>query len=256
MSSEQKKKSLAVVILAAGQGKRMKNPKLPKVLVPLSGKPLLEYVLEQVVQLTPDKTVIIVGHQKEQVKEFVLKKRYTNTYFAEQSEQLGTGHAVAQTEETLKDFKGDILILCGDVPLLTSESLKKFINAHYYDNSDLSVLSTMTANPTGYGRIVRDIKGNFIKITEEKDCLESERTIKEINSGVYMVRARKLYSALEQVSNNNAQGEYYLTDIVSIIREENNRVQAVAAAEFDELLGVNSLDDLEAAEKLYAKKNG
>ena len=142
---------ISVVILAAGKGKRMNNPDLPKVLAELNGKPLIQYVLNQIEQIYPEKVVTIVGHQKEQVVKFIENLNLPNHTFAEQIEQLGTGHAVIQTQDELKDFKGDVLILCGDVPLLQFHTLNHFISIHQETNSDLSVLSAITINPYGYG---------------------------------------------------------------------------------------------------------
>lgn len=245
--------NFSVVILAAGKGKRMKNPELPKVLVELAGKPLLGHVLEQVDILSPEKTVVVIGHKKEKVYDFLDKLNQDSISAVEQNEQLGTGHAVDQAAPVLNDYSGDVLILCGDVPLLKAETLGKFISQHNENNADVSVLSTIIDNPTGYGRIVRDSDNNFLKITEEKDANDAEKKVKEINSGVYILKAKKLFSSLKNVSNNNAQGEYYLTDIIAILRSEGAKVQAFAGAEFEELQGVNSPEDLKRAEECYYK---
>ena len=233
-------KNFSVVILAAGKGKRMNNPDLPKVLVELAGKPLLGHVLDQVNEISADNTVVVVGHKKEKVISFVENNYNGNISCVEQNEQLGTGHAVDQAEPVLKDYPGDTLILCGDVPLLKASTLQNFIDFHNQQNADVTVLSTKIDNPFGYGRIVRDSEGNFLKITEEKDADEEEKKINEINSGVYILNTASLFESLKKVSNNNAQGEYYLTDIIDILRGKNANVQAWAGAEFNELQGVNS----------------
>jgi UDP-N-acetylglucosamine diphosphorylase/glucosamine-1-phosphate N-acetyltransferase len=249
------KKSLAVVILAAGKGKRMKNPDLPKVLVPLTGKPLLGHVLDKVSPLEPSKTVIVIGHLKEKVIDYVNGLGRDNMSFAVQSEQLGTGHAVDMAREELADFDGNVLILAGDVPLLTSKTLMAFSQNHDETGSDCSVLSTTAPDPTGYGRIIRDGEGNFLRITEHKDASEEEREVDEINSGIFCVDCKKLFDSLAKVDNKNAQGEYYLTDIIDILRGENAVVTAWNGADFDELQGVNNVDDLKRAEEAYNKLN-
>ncbi len=244
-------KPLSTIILAAGLGKRMNNPTLPKVLAPMCEKPLLGHVLDTSSLLNPKKQVIIVGHYKEKVIDYINQSDYKNCVFAVQEEQLGTGHAVAQAKSSLLEFEGDALILCGDVPLLTKATLEKFIEAHESNKSDVSVLSTNTENPFGYGRIIRDTDKNFIKITEEKDANELEKQVNEINSGVFLVDKALLFHALDSVTPNNAQGEYYLTDIISILKGENHKVMAFPVAEFEELRGVNTLDDLQKVELVY-----
>jgi UDP-N-acetylglucosamine diphosphorylase/glucosamine-1-phosphate N-acetyltransferase len=246
----------AIVILAAGKGKRMKNPNLPKVLIPLKSKPLIGHVLHTAFELDPEKIVLIIGHLKESVIDFVKGMNSRIIEYAVQERQLGTGHAVAQAEDALKDFQGDVLILCGDVPLLRSTTLKKFIEEHKSAGSDVSVLTAEAPDPTGYGRIVRDAEGNFIKITEEKDATEEEKKITEFNSGVFFVESVLLFDALRQVSNENAQGEYYLTDIIDIARNRGKKTCAFKLADFDEMQGVNSPEDLERAEKKYEELYG
>lgn len=247
----QLRRPLSVVILAAGKGKRMNNPDLPKVLVELDNKPLLVHVLEQTHELHPNKVVIVVGHMKEKVKTHISSLSFDNISFVDQDDQLGTGHAVDQARPELESFEGDTLILLGDVPLLRAQTLKNFISKHVETGSDLSVLSAKTLDPTGYGRICRDADGNFTKITEHKDCSEEELLVDEINSGIFCVNNSKLFNALKSISNNNAQGEYYLTDIVEIIKNDGGKVMAEPAAGFDELQGINSMDDLARAEKYY-----
>lgn len=240
------KVKISVVILAAGQGKRMNNPDLPKVLVNLDNKPLLGYVLDEIEPLAPVITVIIIGHQKELVRDYC-NSFYEDIEFAIQQRQLGTGHAVAQAQENLVNFNGDVLILAGDVPLLTTDTLNKFIDLHESNNSQLSVLSAIAPNPTGYGRIVRSENGDFTKITEHKDASEEILKIDEINSGIFLVNSELLFSLLAEVGNSNAQAEYYLTDIVQLAVLRNIKVYAFNCAEFDELQGVNSPEDLEKA---------
>lgn len=249
------KKDTAIVILAAGMGKRMKNPNLPKVLVEMLGKPLLAHVMDEAQKIDPKEIVVITGHMREKVDTFLAEK-YSFAKTAIQEEQLGTGHAVDQAEAALKDFEGNVLILCGDVPLLRHSTLKNFINFHNENNADCSVLSADAPDPTGYGRIVRDSEGNFLKIVEHKDATEAEKEITEFNSGVYFVDAKLLFNSLKQVSNDNAQGEYYLTDIIEILAINGKSVQAYKGAKFEELLGVNSPEQLEECERYHKLLNG
>lgn len=244
-------KPIAVIVLAAGQGKRMQNPDLPKVLVPLSKKPLLQHVTDQAALLHPQSITFVIGHKREKVRTFASSLGMQNTHFAVQDKQMGTGHAVGKCREILKDFEGQTLILLGDVPLLRSHTLSILIEHHNEHNLDLSVLSAITSNPSGYGRIIRDDDGKFKKIVEHKDATMSELASTEINSGIFLVNNQKLFSALKKVSNDNAQGEYYLTDIVEIFANEGWSVSAHPGAGIDELQGINSAEDLMNAEKYY-----
>jgi bifunctional UDP-N-acetylglucosamine pyrophosphorylase / glucosamine-1-phosphate N-acetyltransferase len=244
-------KPITVIILAAGQGKRMQNPDLPKVLVPLSGKPLLQHVTDQAALLHPQSITFVIGHKREKVRTFASSLGLQNTHFAVQDKQMGTGHAVGKCRGILKNFEGETLILLGDVPLLRSHTLSILIEKHNEHNLDLSVLSAITSNPSGYGRIIRGGGGEFKKIVEDKDANMDELASTEINSGIFLVDNQKLFSALEKVSNKNAQGEYYLTDIVEIFVQEGWNVSAHPGAGIDELQGINSAEDLQNAEKYY-----
>lgn len=242
--------SLALVILAAGKGKRMGNPDLPKVMVELAGTPLIGHVLSTISALHAQRTIAIVGHHREIVMNYVLPG-FPFTQFAVQEEQLGTGHAVQQCEAALENFDGDVLILCGDAPLITTQTLSNFILKHKNANADLSVLSGITEEPKGYGRIVRDSNDNFLCIVEEKDATDEQRSINEINSGIYIVSKHELFTALQQVQSNNASQEYYLTDIVSILGKQGKKICAFKAPKFIELVGINTPTELEAAEQYY-----
>ncbi len=238
------KHNFTVVILAAGKGKRMNNPNLPKVLVEFNGQPLLNYVIELSLKLNPNQIIVIVGHHKEQVIKFLEKFNSNIIQFAEQNQQLGTGHAVQQAEPFISSEIENILILSGDVPLLTIQTLEEFIQMHHFYSSDASVLSSITPTPIGYGRIVRDSEGRFVRIVEEKDATELEKNIKEINSGIYIINKELLFQSLKFVQNNNAQNEYYLTDVISILHNQKRNVNAFVIANFDEIQGVNSINDL------------
>ena len=202
--------SLAVIVLAAGMGKRVKS-EIPKVLHPLLGRPMLSYVLDSVESLSPRKTVVVVGHGSEEVRRFSGSKKIS---YVTQSNQLGTGHAAKCASSELKNFKGNILILNGDYPLITSGTLKKFIIGHDKKKADLSILTALVDDPTGYGRIRRNDKNKVTGIVEEKDASKDEKLIDEINSGTYCVKSSFLWDALKKVNTINRQKEYYLTDIV------------------------------------------
>ncbi len=242
-------KNLSIVILAAGKGTRMNNPEVPKVLALVHKKPLIQYVLETAEKLSPREINLIVGYQAEKVIDFVSDLGMANINFVMQSEQLGTGHAVMQTEPLYQKKERDVLILSGDVPLLKAATLLKFREEHYSNKSDLSVLSATTENPFGYGRILRNESGDFTGIVEQKDATAQEQQINEINSGIYLVNSRVLFEALSEVKNSNSQGEYYLTDIVGIIKARGEKAHAFVAASFDEIQGINTnlqLENLEA----------
>lgn len=247
-------KDFSIVILAAGKGKRMNNPELPKVLVELKGKPLIKYVIDTSLSLGPERIIAIVGHHKEKVVEYLDGIYGLMVEFAEQNEQFGTGHAVDQTKDLFENSDTNILILSGDVPLIRTATLSRFLREYFETGADLSVLTADTENPKGYGRIVRDPDSNFLKIVEEKDASEEVREIKEFNSGVYLVKSRLLFTALGKVSNNNAQGEYYLTDIIEILKNEGCKVIAGKLANDKELLGINSYENLIEMEKIIDSK--
>ena len=244
------KRAISVVILAAGQGKRMNNPDLPKVLTELGNTPLISYVIKLSQKLDAKQIVAIIGHKKELVEKY-LSDEFPSVEYAYQLMQLGTGHAVMQSAPKIEDFNGDVLILCGDVTLLREKTLENFIAKHQESNSDLSVLTSISESPTGYGRIVRNADKVFYKITEEKDASDEVKQIKEINSGIFLVNSKLLFDALGKISNTNAQGEYYLTDIVEVFVNENRKCSGFAGVSFDEMQGINSPEDLLRAEKYY-----
>ena len=242
--------AMSIIILAAGKGKRMNNPDIPKVMALLNDTPLLGYVLQSVKKLKPESTVVVVGHHKDKVIDYLddfSKNNELSIETAHQSEQLGTGHAVQQTFEALKHFTGNLLILSGDVPLLTHSTLEKFIESHEQSMAAISVLTAIVPSAAGYGRIVRDDNNQFLKIVEHKDASDTEKSINEINSGVYCVQSELLFASLENVKNANAQGEYYLTDIVGILQQEGHHVSAMPCDDFREILGINTAEELHHA---------
>jgi UDP-N-acetylglucosamine diphosphorylase/glucosamine-1-phosphate N-acetyltransferase len=244
---------LATVIMAAGKGKRMKNPDKSKVMFELKGKPLIQYVIELSLRINSDKIIPIVGHQKQSVIDFIGEKfsgDISKVSFVHQDEQLGTGHAVMQTYEDLKDFRGNVLILSGDVPMLKYETVEKFLAFHYENNFHASLLSAFFDDPYGYGRIIRDEKGNFIDIREEKDSTDEEKKIKEINSGIYIIDNELLFEAIKTLKTDNAQGEYYLTDVFRYFRDKGIRIGAVPVDNNLEICGINTVGQLEELEKI------
>jgi bifunctional UDP-N-acetylglucosamine pyrophosphorylase/glucosamine-1-phosphate N-acetyltransferase len=268
-NSEPVHHKLAVVILAAGLGKRMKNPDKPKVMFELCSKPMIQYVVELALKIKADRIIPIVGHHREQVISFLTEllpmlpspteggsddtpegsEDVSNAVFdfAVQAEQLGTGHAVMQTEQFLNDFDGEVLMLSGDVPLLKYETIQKLLKEHFENNNSATLLTTVFKNSFGYGRIVRDEEGYFEKIVEEKDCNDEQRKINEINDAIYIVNCKLLFDALKRISPNNSQKEYYLTDIFHFIPKE--RIGTVITDDELEVTGVNSVEQLQGMEK-------
>ncbi len=235
------------VILAAGKGTRMKSD-IPKVLHKIFEKPLLGYVLGSVKDITTE-NFVIVGHHAEEVQEYV-ETNYNNAKTVLQTPQLGTGHAVSMVCPYLADYSGQILILCGDTPLITSETLKKFVEYHNSNNSDLTVMSTIFENPENYGRIIREHDRSLKCIVEEKDATPEEKAVKEVNAGIYILNWNKVKPAFSQLTSNNAQGEYYLTDIISWGKNNGLKVNAFILENSDEIYGINSRKNLAEASRI------
>ncbi len=243
-----KMKKVGAIVLAAGKGTRMKSNK-PKVTFELAGKSLVERVVETASKLDSSLTCVIVGYKKEEVIKLVDK--YENIAFAEQKEQLGTGHAVKIAKEVFADFTGDIFILCGDVPLTRQETLQGLLESHRQQNAACTVLTHVIDDPARYGRIIRDSKGNIDSIVEYKDANDQERQIREINTGIYCFKKDKLFSALEKITNDNAQNEYYLPDTLKILNDENEIVAGHILENFVEAAGINSQEQLAQLETEY-----
>ncbi len=241
---------LAVVILAAGKGTRMKSP-WPKVLHLLAGEPLIVHVLETALKLSPARVLVVLGHKAHLVRE-VLKNYAVDFVF--QKEQLGTGHAVLVTAPYLKDFSGEVMVLCGDVPLLTAQTLKELVTFHRKERAMVTLLTAELEDPTGYGRIVRAKNGVVERIVEEKDASPEEKRIKEINAGTYLFDKDFLFEALSQIRPQNVQGEYYLTDAVALAQEAGKKVSAFKVSNNEEILGVNSQFELARAEAIFQRK--
>jgi bifunctional UDP-N-acetylglucosamine pyrophosphorylase/glucosamine-1-phosphate N-acetyltransferase len=237
---------LDVIVLAAGQGKRMRSD-LPKVLHPLAGRALLAHVLDTARSLSPRKTIVVHGHGAERVRAAFSQG---DLDWVLQAEQLGTGHAVQQAIPKV-DAKSTVVILYGDVPLVRAESLKRLIDAA---GDGVAVMTTELDDPKGYGRIVRQPSGRVERIVEDKDASEKERAIREINAGFMALSASRLAGWLKKIGNKNAQGEYYLTDVVTLAVSEGVPVHAVKIADADEVAGVNSKRELAALERAYQRR--
>lgn len=242
---------IKAVILAAGKGTRMKS-ELPKVLHEISGKPMVEYSIEAAMEAGAKVSDIclVVGHKAGMVKETV--KDAVN--YVLQEEQLGTGHAVKCAAEFIGE-EGLTMVLCGDTPLITGRTLKKLVNAHMTEKNAVTVLTAVLDDPAGYGRIIKDNWGKFVKIVEQKDASLEEQRVDEINSGMYIFDSAVLNRALSKLNNDNAQGEYYLTDTIEIIKSERlGEVATVIVEDADEIKGVNSVEQLSEAERILQKR--
>ena len=239
-------KDLAVIILAAGKGTRMKSS-LAKVLLPLAGHPLLHYTLDLSSKLNPVQTIVVVGHQADQVQQDFADR---GLEFVIQHEQLGTGHAAKQANKKLVNFKGLVLVLCGDMPLIRPDTLLEMVAGHRASGAKCTVLTLKSDGLHDFGRIIRDEKGLILKIVEFKDASDVEKKVDEFNSGVYCFDSGLFFKALEHVDSNNAQNEYYLTDTIEYLVRKRYPVQATQTQNANEILGINSPDDLNRAERL------
>ena len=245
-------KALAVVVLAAGKGMRMKSS-LAKVLQPLKNRPLLYYVLESLVPLNPDFSVLVVGFQSQIVKESFSDR---GLIFVEQKEQLGTGHAAQQAELALHDFSGDVLVVCGDMPLIKSQTLIDLVDRHREKKSVCTVLTLKSSEKKEFGLVIRDDQESVSKIVEYKDASEDEKKVDEFNSGVYCFDKYLFSKALDSIGNNNVQKEYYLTDTIQYIVSSGFIVETVQITDTIQLLGINTQEDLSLAEKILMRETG
>lgn len=241
---------LKTLILAAGKGTRMKSD-MPKVIHKVNGVPMITKIIDTLSGLNPEENILILGHKKEEV----LKVVGENCDYVLQTEQLGTGHAVIQAKEKLEDYDGDVMILCGDTPLLRESTLKSLYEYHKESGAVTTILTSIYENPFGYGRIVKE-DGLVKAIVEEKEASEEIKKIKEVNAGVYCFNSKELFKALDKIDNNNEKGEYYLTDVIGIQVSENKKVQSFILEDKMEILGVNSKVELAQAGKvLRDRKN-
>ena len=238
-----------VIVLAAGQGTRMKS-KLYKVLHPVCGQAMVTHVVDQAALLNPEKIITIVGFGAEAVREELTDK----TEYVLQEQQLGTGHAVLQTKALLAGLTGTTVVLSGDAPLLTAATLEKLFANHQQNHRSATILTAIAENPSGYGRIIRDENGNVVKIVEQKDATPEEDAVTEVNTGTYCFDNEDLFRALSSVNTDNAQGEYYLTDVIEVLREQGEKVGAYVMDDLDESMGVNDRVALAQASKLMQRR--
>ncbi len=242
-------KNLRTVILAAGKGTRMKS-KIPKALHEICGKPIIQYVVDVVKAVGSEKNYVVVGHQMDAVKNY-LPEGYG---IVEQKKQLGTADAVQCALKPLKNYRGDLLVLCGDTPLLRKEVVKALIQKHKKTQAVCTFLTAVVLDPEGYGRVMRDDKGAVVSIREEKDLEGAERAIREINSGVYCFQAPALLESLKEIEKNAKKGEFYLTDIIELFFEKKMKIETLETEDSSEGLGINTREDLATAAAILRKR--
>ncbi len=245
-------KELSVIILAAGKGTRMKSD-LAKVLHPALGRPLIDWVIDQADAAGAGRRVVVVGHQREAVMDAV---RARGVEFAVQAEQLGTGHAVQMCAGQFRDQGGEVIVLSGDVPLLSANTLKALVAQHRDSGDKATVLTALFEDPTGYGRLIRDASGRVQRIVEQKDASPDELAVKEINSGIYVFDVAALFTYIQRLDQNNAQGELYLTDVVRHLVQDGEPVGALLAGDPEEIQGVNTVEQLAAVETALKSQQG
>lgn len=238
-----------VIVLAAGQGTRMKS-KLYKVLHPVCGKPMVRHVIDELKQIGADQIITVVGHGADEVK----NELKDDSEFVLQEQQLGTAHAVMQARELLQDKEGLTLVVCGDTPLLKADTIKAMIDYHINNHSKATILTAVAEDPTGYGRVIRNEQGYVEKIVEHKDASDEEKAVKEINAGTYCFDNAFLFHALQKVTNNNAQNEYYLPDVIGILKDAGQTVTAFTTNDFTEIFGINDRVALAQAGKIMQQR--
>ncbi len=238
--------ALAAVIMAAGKGKRMKDPSRAKVMYEINGKPMIHAVVDLAYSLDAQRVIVVVGHQAETVETY-LKKSHSDIECVLQEQQLGTGHAVLQAREALRDFSGSVVVLSGDVPLLRQSTMEDLLRHHEETGATATILTAALTDPTGYGRIIRNSHASVERIVEHRDATEEELAVNEINSGIYVFNNQRLYDALTHISAHNAQNEYYLTDVFEYFWKHSWKVSALIAQDPLEIRGVNTPDQLDEA---------
>ncbi|MEE8324345.1 MAG: bifunctional UDP-N-acetylglucosamine diphosphorylase/glucosamine-1-phosphate N-acetyltransferase GlmU [Candidatus Humimicrobiaceae bacterium] len=245
-------KDLSVVILAAGRGKRMRSD-MPKVLHKVCGLPMIYYILKQILELEPKNIFVVLGHKKQIIKNY-LDSEFPSVCTIDQDKQLGTGHAVKMVRDGAGDFGRSMLVLSGDSPLIKKETLESLISLKDMKNAAAAVLTSETDDPGGYGRIVKNKKGEFSRIVEEADASPSEKKINEVNSSIYCFDTKLLFENIDSISADNSQGEYYLTDIIGTLIKKGNKVDTFTAADHNEVKGINDRSQLSETEKIIRKR--
>jgi UDP-N-acetylglucosamine diphosphorylase/glucosamine-1-phosphate N-acetyltransferase len=244
---------LAVVIMAAGKGTRMNNPGMAKVMYTVDGKPMVEHVVDTALAAGADRVILIVGWQSNSVIAH-MGAIGKGVLCVLQSPQLGTGHAVMQAERALAGFSGDVVVLSGDVPLLLPETVISLVRHHRKTGAVATVLTAIMDDPTGYGRVLRTPDGSVDAIVEQKDASPEQKGIREINSGIYVFRAAQLFEGLGRLRPDNAQKEYYLTDVIGHLRSGGLPVEALPVADAREVQGVNTPAQLEEIQELMRRR--
>jgi len=242
--------NLKAVVLAAGKGTRICSDDVdaPKVMRMACGKPLLGYVLDALSFIDKKDTVIVVGYKKESIINY-----FSGYTYVLQEEQLGTGHAVMAAREELKNHTGPMLLCYGDMPLLGSDAYTSLLKTHFDEGNDCTILTSINNNTMSFGRILRDKNGQFVHVIEEKDCTPEQLDITELNTGVYVFDTQMLLSALGELKNNNAQGEYYITDVPAIMKSKNAKIGICKGNFGDDILGVNTLEQLNMVEDILRR---
>ncbi|MBQ2755876.1 MAG: NTP transferase domain-containing protein [Oscillospiraceae bacterium] len=242
---------MKAIILAAGKGKRLHSEQfsLPKVLRQANGRPLLGYVTDSISFIDKKDTIIVVGYKREQVIE-----QFPGYTFAVQDEQLGTGHAVNMARDILEGYRGPVLVCYGDMPLFTPDTYKNALLTHESAGADCTIITGVTDDKLAYGRIIRDEEGKFVTVVEDRDCTPEQKLIKELNIGIYVFNSEKLFEALGNLRNNNAQGEYYLTDAPELIRKNGGKIETYTINDGKQLLGVNTPEELEKCEAILKER--
>ena len=240
-------RSFATIIMAAGKGKRMKSD-LPKVLHRLAGRPLVHHVIDLARSVGSDRIILVVSHKKELVIESTRDKA---VQWAIQEQPIGTGDAVKSCRSNLQDYSGDVLILSGDVPMLRRETILNAYDLHQSTDAVATDFTFKPDDPDGYGRIIRGSSGELLGIVEQKDASPKQLQIGEVNGGIYFFRSDILFTALDQVTNDNASGEYYLTDTIGILARQGQRMSAYLVDDPGEMAGVNDSDQLAELERRY-----
>ncbi len=246
-------KGFASVILGAGEGTRMKST-LPKVLHTVGGKPLVDHVLDTVLALSINQQVLVVGFRGKTVASHIKDNpRYSKVKIVFQAQRLGSGHAVLQAAKVLAGYRGNVLVLCADVPMITKETLQKLMTLHQRQGNAVTILTTIMAVPTGYGRIIR-AGDQVVKIAEEKDASGQEKRVQEINTGIYCFQAPDLFRILKKIRPNNQKKEYYLTDAIGLLQQEGACIGALICVSNQEVAGINDQQQLAEANAYYTSK--